>query len=300
MDEQGISSEFTNRLNPLLYDFRVYERECPYSKVASLEPLFGSPTTHSSSSTSDSTNTSSASSPSHHSPVLGEGVLKTSTLTRVDVMTFHKSIKGEYELFCGVHEFFGAFLEIFWINVDNFEVRQRTRANQEEASTSGGIPVLPTSGSVNLEAANPESIALGAGPTNPVPALANPNVAAREEATYQVPKIRTILPNKENKLPWYAFTDEAMLVKACLAYDKKFNPEATNDPPTWEETTSHTTGEKEPTDVDFDEMMSKRPSLFPRVAITTKAKPRASMVPEPTPAAPPPLRLFRLLKYLRC
>ncbi|GAA0185077.1 hypothetical protein LIER_32365 [Lithospermum erythrorhizon] len=71
-----------------------------------------------------------------------------------------------------------------------------------------------------------------------------------------------------------------MLVKASLVYDKEFNPEASGDPPSWGGTTA-------PADVDFDKMLSERPSLFPRVAITTKTKPRASMVLESAPAASP-------------
>ncbi|GAA0154548.1 hypothetical protein LIER_12495 [Lithospermum erythrorhizon] len=54
-----------------------------------------------------------------------------------------------------------------------------------------------------------------------------------------------------------------------------------------EEITSYTGRDKAPAGFDFDEMLSEQPSLFPRVAITTKTKPRASMVAESTPASPP-------------
>ncbi|GAA0153499.1 hypothetical protein LIER_11722 [Lithospermum erythrorhizon] len=101
-----------------------------------------------------------------------------------------------------------------------------------------------------------------------------------------VAKIQSILPQGENMLPWNAFMDKAALVKAGLVYDKDFNPEAPGDPSSWEEIISYTDTEKAPADVDFDDMVSDRPPLFSRVAITTKTKPRASMVPESTSTTP--------------
>ncbi|GAA0183388.1 hypothetical protein LIER_30807 [Lithospermum erythrorhizon] len=100
-------------------------------------------------------------------------------------------------------------------------------------------------------------------------------IAADIEA---VVRIQSILPQGVNKLPWYAFNDEAMLVKTCLVYDKEFNFEV------GEEITSYIARETTPVDVNFDEMLSKRPSLFTRVAITTK--PREFMAPESAPAIP--------------
>ncbi|GAA0140976.1 hypothetical protein LIER_02224 [Lithospermum erythrorhizon] len=76
-----------------------------------------------------------------------------------------------------------------------------------------------------------------------------------------VNRMKSILPQGENKLPWYVFRDEAMLVKA-------------------EEIVSYVNIDRAPTVVDFDDLVSDRPTLFPRVAITTKTKPRTSMVPE--------------------
>ncbi|GAA0139650.1 hypothetical protein LIER_01151 [Lithospermum erythrorhizon] len=49
-----------------------------------------------------------------------------------------------------------------------------------------------------------------------------------------VPKMKSILPQGDNKLPWYAFCDEAKLVKAGLVYDKEFSPAITGDPPSWD------------------------------------------------------------------
>ncbi|GAA0153951.1 hypothetical protein LIER_12067 [Lithospermum erythrorhizon] len=48
-------------------------------------------------------------------------------------------------------------------------------------------------------------------------------------------KIHTALPQdteKTQKLPWYAFVVEAMLVLAGLVHDKEFDPEAKDDPST--------------------------------------------------------------------
>ncbi|GAA0165375.1 hypothetical protein LIER_39968 [Lithospermum erythrorhizon] len=68
-------------------------------------------------------------------------------------------------------------------------------------------------------------------------------------------KIQSLLPQGENNLPWYVFTDEAVLVKAGLVYDKEFNPEAHGDPPSWEEIIAYTDVEDASTDVEFDEML---------------------------------------------
>ncbi|GAA0184280.1 hypothetical protein LIER_31568 [Lithospermum erythrorhizon] len=63
MDEQGISNELFDRLNPALYDLRVYDTECPYANAAGLETRPISLASPSSSSSSDGTHTTSASSP---------------------------------------------------------------------------------------------------------------------------------------------------------------------------------------------------------------------------------------------
>ncbi|GAA0158682.1 hypothetical protein LIER_15640 [Lithospermum erythrorhizon] len=86
-----------------------------------------------------------------------------------------------------------------------------------------------------------------------------------------VTRMQSLLPQDDNKLSWY-FTDEAILVKAGLVYDKEFNPKAPSDPPSWS--------------VDFNDMVSDWPTLFPRVAITSKTKPRASMIPASSSTTP--------------
>ncbi|GAA0138691.1 hypothetical protein LIER_00387 [Lithospermum erythrorhizon] len=91
-----------------------------------------------------------------------------------------------------------------------------------------------------------------------------------------VARIQFLLPQGEDKLPWYAFTEEASLVMAGLVYVRTKVISYTN--------TDHTPGE-----VNFDGMVSDRPTLFTQVAITTKTKPRASMVPESSvPSILPP------------
>ncbi|GAA0169887.1 hypothetical protein LIER_24269 [Lithospermum erythrorhizon] len=69
-------------------------------------------------------------------------------------------------------------------------------------------------------------------------------------------RLQSFLPQGKNTLSWYAFTEEAMLVKAGLVYDKEFNPEAPDDPSSWEEIVSYTHTERAPVDVDFDDMVS--------------------------------------------
>ncbi|GAA0175146.1 hypothetical protein LIER_28381 [Lithospermum erythrorhizon] len=172
--------------------------ECPYARVASPEALIESPTTYPSGSTSSSTDTSDASSPSHHSPVSDKSTLVTAPLTHVDVTPFRTSIKG-----------------------------------QEEASISGGMPVLQATGPLNPEQAVPN-----VGTTISPPAPVDPREAESAEAAFQ------------------------------------------------EEIVSYTNTKRAPADVDFDDMVSDRPSPFSRVAITTKMKPRASMVPKSTFATP--------------
>ncbi|GAA0184021.1 hypothetical protein LIER_31335 [Lithospermum erythrorhizon] len=100
-----------------------------------------------------------------------------------------------------------------------------------------------------------------------------------------VNRMRSILKQGENKLLWYVFIDEAMLVKSGFVYDKKFNPNAPGDPPMWE-IVSYVNINHAPAVVDFDDMVSDRPTQFPRVAITTKTKSRASMVPQSFSTAP--------------
>ncbi|GAA0184019.1 hypothetical protein LIER_31333 [Lithospermum erythrorhizon] len=102
MDEEGISSVFEDRLNPSLYDERVYVREYPYARNMDIETRLESPATHhcdSTSSTSSSTNASDASSPSPQPSILDKGTLITASLTHVDVMLFNTSIKGMHLAF---------------------------------------------------------------------------------------------------------------------------------------------------------------------------------------------------------
>ncbi|GAA0152925.1 hypothetical protein LIER_11284 [Lithospermum erythrorhizon] len=149
-----------------------------------------------------------------------------------------------------------------------------------------------------------------------------------------VGKLRGVLPQGDNKQPWYTFCDEAMLVAASLVYDKVFSSEDKGKPPTWGidfytavsfvlseilyfniffsiayEITAMAASTK-PQLVDFNVMMMDHPSLFTRVAITTKTKPSESMVPEatstsphlpsaivPTPSINPMLKRMKAKKY---
>ncbi|GAA0150997.1 hypothetical protein LIER_09813 [Lithospermum erythrorhizon] len=85
-------------------------------------------------------------------------------------------------------------------------------------------------------------------------------------------KICTALPQdteKTQKLPWYAFIDEAMLVLA--------------------DELMVITSASQMDEVDFDEMLGEKPSFFDRVKIKSKTKPRESMVlADFAPATPLP------------
>ncbi|GAA0174158.1 hypothetical protein LIER_27604 [Lithospermum erythrorhizon] len=133
---------------------RTYEKECPYTKVVSPNHHSGSLATHSSSSTSGSTNSSSVSLPPHHSPVLDRDVLK--TVPQDDVIKAPFSIKDKMS-------------QSSENNIDNFIIRHRVEAIQEEASISGGMKVIQTSVSPNPAPIQPADLA----------------EAARAEAAYQ-------------------------------------------------------------------------------------------------------------------
>ncbi|GAA0158498.1 hypothetical protein LIER_15506 [Lithospermum erythrorhizon] len=199
-------------------------RECPYTRVASPEPLIESPTTHSSDSTSSSTDTSSTNSSPPHSLVSDKSTLKTATLTHVDLVPFPTSIKDKISQSSS--------------NINNFVVRPRTGEDQEEASISGGMPILQATGPLVEEGQSPTPAIDGVDTSNLTHVPVDPREAERAEAAYQ------------------------------------------------EEVISYTDTEKASADVDFDDMVSDRPSLFCRVAITTKTKPGASMVPESTSTTP--------------
>ncbi|GAA0161414.1 hypothetical protein LIER_17738 [Lithospermum erythrorhizon] len=98
-------------------------------------------------------------------------------------------------------------------------------------------------------------------------------------------KLRSALPQGENKRPWYTYCDEAMLVAAGLVYDKVFSSNDKGKPPTWDEIASIASS-REPQLVYFDAMLMDRPSLFTSVSITTKTKPRESTVPEVASTSP--------------
>ncbi|GAA0159158.1 hypothetical protein LIER_38806 [Lithospermum erythrorhizon] len=102
-----------------------------------------------------------------------------------------------------------------------------------------------------------------------------------------VAKLMRVLPEGDNKQPWYTFYDEAMLVMAGLVYDKVFGSEDRGTPPTWDELVN-IVASKEPQLVDFDDILMDHPSLSTRVPIVTKTKPRESMIPEATSTSPPP------------
>ncbi|GAA0150870.1 hypothetical protein LIER_09714 [Lithospermum erythrorhizon] len=87
-----------------------------------------------------------------------------------------------------------------------------------------------------------------------------------------VDKIRSALPQEKettHRFPWYTFVEEAILVLA--------------------DELMIITSARQMEEVDFDAMLGERPSFFDRVKITSKVKPRESMVPPDfAPAAPLP------------
>ncbi|GAA0151490.1 hypothetical protein LIER_10199 [Lithospermum erythrorhizon] len=176
MDEQRISHEFLDRLNPALYDQRVYVRECPYSKAESPVPRAEYVATQSSSSSGES-DTTSASSPISQVAVGNSDASKTAPCN--DDVRVSVPIKDKMS-----HS-----LE----NQDNFELRPRTGAYQTEASISGEMPLLsvtnqPAAGETR-QPLDPMVVATR-WPTNTVdPALVMRANAAHQCIIYSLPTL---------------------------------------------------------------------------------------------------------------
>ncbi|GAA0167947.1 hypothetical protein LIER_22779 [Lithospermum erythrorhizon] len=101
-----------------------------------------------------------------------------------------------------------------------------------------------------------------------------------------VRKLRAALPQDDNKRPWYTSCDETMLVAVGLVYNKVFSSQDKGKPPSWDKIANIVVS-TEPKLVDFDDMLIDHPSLFARVAIIMKTKPRESVVPESISTSPP-------------
>ncbi|GAA0168192.1 hypothetical protein LIER_22962 [Lithospermum erythrorhizon] len=154
-----------SQLNSSLYDERVYKRECPYSRLANLEPHSESLEIHfSSTSFGDDT------SPSANSPI--------SEMTVGDIVASKfMSYNDDVRAICP-YKRLSPFSLILYSEVpfplkdkmsqssknqvDNFELRPRTEADQAEASISGGMLIIPLAEPLaqvplpqNTEPANP-------------------------------------------------------------------------------------------------------------------------------------------------
>ncbi|GAA0153199.1 hypothetical protein LIER_11498 [Lithospermum erythrorhizon] len=178
-------------------------------------------------------------------------------------------------------------------NVNNFVVLPRLEENQEEASISGGKPILQATGPVT-----PGSAAQSTGVGNPTPTQANPNEALKpctkmhkkwffvqggmairvpyictlQDEAKRLPnctatnidvvaKICSILPQRMDKLSWHVFCEDTMLVKAGLVFDKEFYPKNPGDPSSRDELISSAGKGPKPTEINFGPMLSERPSF---------------------------------------
>ncbi|GAA0167503.1 hypothetical protein LIER_22423 [Lithospermum erythrorhizon] len=125
MDEQGISSVFKDRLNPTLYDYRAYERECPYAPTHATRQ--GSLTTLSSDSSSNDLDSSLTTSPLPQPTVTDKVATKIASGIN-DVMD-PVSIKGRMSQSSENH-------------VDEFVARSYEETNEGEFSINGGMPLF--------------------------------------------------------------------------------------------------------------------------------------------------------------
>ncbi|GAA0174432.1 hypothetical protein LIER_27822 [Lithospermum erythrorhizon] len=181
--------------------------------------------------------------------------------------------------------------------VENFELRPRTVADQVEASISGRMPIIQVD--------RPSSLVPHTEPANPTPqVVASEGVkdeAARAEKSYQE-KVDTHLALLREQLylpcieegsidPDLTFGYTSVYVEA-FPYSMRlpFSPFlnnlliAVNRAP---DELANITAFREPQLVDFDDMLMDRPSIFTRMAITTKTKPRESLLNEVTFTYPP-------------
>ncbi|GAA0151312.1 hypothetical protein LIER_10056 [Lithospermum erythrorhizon] len=129
-----------------------------------------------------------------------------------------------------------------------------------------------------------------------------------------IKKIRSTLPQDTDameRLPWFTYVDEALPVAAGLVYDREFNFDANDEPTSWginlyfffmislcfltfnqyiccfAEELVLVASAAQPEEVNFDVMFGERSSLFDRMKLKSKTKPRKSMVPANfQPAAP--------------
>ncbi|GAA0170091.1 hypothetical protein LIER_24431 [Lithospermum erythrorhizon] len=174
-----------------------------------------------------------------------------------------------------------------WLNVTIFEVACRIAGVEPSVSLFSALfTVTHEDIQTTFRARRHRNILVGKSP-NKDEAKSLPLCTEVDIRT--VEKIRTTLPQEtknKKRLSSYAFVDEAMLVLAGLVYDKEFDPEAKDDPPTWGELLAITSA-NQMDDVEFDAMLSEKPSFLDRVKIKSKTKPRESMVPSDfAPAAP--------------
>ncbi|GAA0173531.1 hypothetical protein LIER_41544 [Lithospermum erythrorhizon] len=137
MDEQGINSIFANRLNPSLYDKRVYVKECPYEKVVSPKPRLESPTTR----TSNDESSLSANSPV---PQMTAG---NKVVSKIIPNNDDDDVKTSFP-----KDKMSQSLEN---QMDNNELRPRDNRNHTECSRVGEMSLLPVAEQTAQEPAPP-------------------------------------------------------------------------------------------------------------------------------------------------
>ncbi|GAA0182964.1 hypothetical protein LIER_30468 [Lithospermum erythrorhizon] len=134
------------------------------------------------------------------------------------------------------------------------------------------MPIIQATGPLVEENQNRDPTVQGVGSSNVNPAPVDPHSAERVEAAFQ--GIMSSLITFVNKsLPLNLTEDQldGITTYFSIRHDKII---------------SYTNVDDGPADVDFDDMVSDRPTLFTRVAITSKTKPMASMVPESSSIPP--------------
>ncbi|GAA0176380.1 hypothetical protein LIER_29385 [Lithospermum erythrorhizon] len=184
---------------------------------------------------------------------------------------------------------------------DNFELRPRTKANQVEASVGGGMPIISLAEPLT-QAPLPQNIK----PTN-LALQANAIEVARAEAANQAKLYarskRNILAgtrpnrvrdNRFHKKCFYALGGMAEGVPRIWTLKEEARglpiPSAVymDSVGKLRDEIANIAASIKPQLVDFDDMLMDHPSLFTRVAIITKTKPRESLIPEATSTSPSP------------
>ncbi|GAA0170792.1 hypothetical protein LIER_24976 [Lithospermum erythrorhizon] len=184
---------------------------------------------------------------------------------------------------------------------DTSSVKCLNLLNRAETSISGGMPIIQAEGPLNF-ASLPQPL----DPVNGAHLVTAEDVreeAARAKEAYQgmMASLPTFVKHStppdltddqlDGIMSYFSIPIEKVDTRLALPREQLYLSrieEDSTDPDLAFDELVNIAASKEPQLVDFDDMLMDRPSLFARVPIITKTKPRESMIPEATSTSPPP------------